>query len=289
MYRVSQYLVTFPKELLLYILQDFYIYFIYCKFNDAVGTALNNNIFVYLWTGRTSKVFVAWLQPLSQHLDIQIFWDGPPRSSINSYSPYQSSQCLLRQGQATVLPYLYQSTRYNTSVDVKLQHHRCHYIQSRIRALLWKYWGKTLSNRLWYPVYGSWYGTRTFGMWNKKVYPLDSNFGYINSWLGLLTIYSFVESLVMNLVFYVRINCKEKIKGEMEVTRRWGRRRKKLLDDLKNRRGYYYLQQEALDRTVWRNRFGRDFGPVVRQNTEWMKLWITCDSIQLICMYWCTG
>jgi len=59
-----------------------------------------------------------------------------------------------------------------------------------------------------------------------------------------------------------------KIKGEMEVIRRRGRRRKKLLDDLKGRRGYSHLKEEALDRTVWRARFGRGFGPVVRQNTE---------------------
>ena len=59
-----------------------------------------------------------------------------------------------------------------------------------------------------------------------------------------------------------------KIKGEMDVTRRRGRRRKKLLDDLKDRRGYSRLKEEALDRTMWRNRFGRGFGPVVRQTTE---------------------
>ena len=59
-----------------------------------------------------------------------------------------------------------------------------------------------------------------------------------------------------------------KIKGEMEVTRRRGRRGKKLLDDLKDRRGYFHLKEEALDRTMWRNRFGGGFGPVVRQNTE---------------------
>jgi hypothetical protein len=59
-----------------------------------------------------------------------------------------------------------------------------------------------------------------------------------------------------------------KIKGEMEVTRRRGRRNKKLLDDLKDRRGYSHLKEETLDRTLWRNRFGRGFGPVVRQNTE---------------------
>ena len=54
-----------------------------------------------------------------------------------------------------------------------------------------------------------------------------------------------------------------KMKGQIEVTRRRGRRRKKLLDDLKDRRGYCQLKEEALDRTVWRNRFGRGFGPVV--------------------------
>ena len=59
-----------------------------------------------------------------------------------------------------------------------------------------------------------------------------------------------------------------KIKGEMEVARRRGRRRKKLLDDLTDRRGYSYLKEEALDRTMWRHRFGGSFGPVVRQNTE---------------------
>jgi hypothetical protein len=33
------------------------------------------------------------------------------------------------------------------------------------------------------------------------------------------------------------------------------------------------LKEEALDHTMWRNRFGRGFGPVVRQNTEWMKFY----------------
>ena len=54
-----------------------------------------------------------------------------------------------------------------------------------------------------------------------------------------------------------------KINGQIEVTRRRGRRRKKLLDDLKDRRGYCQLKEEALDRTTWRNRFGRGFGSVV--------------------------
>ena len=54
-----------------------------------------------------------------------------------------------------------------------------------------------------------------------------------------------------------------KTKGQIEVTRRRGRRRKKLLDNLKDRRGYCQLKEEALDRTRWTNRFGRGFGPVV--------------------------
>ena len=46
-----------------------------------------------------------------------------------------------------------------------------------------------------------------------------------------------------------------KIKEEIEVTRRQGRRRKKLLDDLKDRRGYCHLKEKALDRNMWRDRF----------------------------------
>ena len=49
------------------------------------------------------------------------------------------------------------------------------------------------------------------------------------------------------------------------MTGRRGRRRRKLPDDLKERRGYSHSKEEALDRTMWRARFGRGFGPVVRQ------------------------
>ena len=59
-----------------------------------------------------------------------------------------------------------------------------------------------------------------------------------------------------------------KIHRGIEVTGRQGRRRRKLLDDLKERRGYCHLKEEALDRTMWRGCFGRGFGPVVRQTTK---------------------
>jgi hypothetical protein len=49
------------------------------------------------------------------------------------------------------------------------------------------------------------------------------------------------------------------------VTGRQGRRRRKLLGDLKEKRGYSHLKEEALNRTIWRARFRRGFGPVVRE------------------------
>jgi hypothetical protein len=52
------------------------------------------------------------------------------------------------------------------------------------------------------------------------------------------------------------------------VIGRRGRRRGKLLDDLKERRDYSHLKEEALDRTMWKARFGRGYGPLVRQITK---------------------
>ena len=48
------------------------------------------------------------------------------------------------------------------------------------------------------------------------------------------------------------------------MTGRRGRRRRKLLGDLKERRGYSHLKEEALGRTTWRACFERSFGPVVK-------------------------
>jgi hypothetical protein len=76
---------------------------------------------------------------------------------------------------------------------------------------------------------------------------------------------------VVFFLWYCHCNCllqrviEGEIKGGLEVTEKRGRRRRKLLDDLKERRGYSHLKEEALDCTMWRARFGRGFGPVVRQ------------------------
>jgi hypothetical protein len=58
-----------------------------------------------------------------------------------------------------------------------------------------------------------------------------------------------------------------KIEGRIEVEERRGRRRKQLLDDLKEKRGYCKFKGEALDRTMWRTHFGRGYGHV-RQTTQ---------------------
>jgi hypothetical protein len=71
----------------------------------------------------------------------------------------------------------------------------------------------------------------------------------------------------LNTAFYNGV-IEGKIQGGIEVTGRRGRRRTKLLDNLKERGGYPHLKEEALDRTMWRVRFGRDFGPLIRQITK---------------------
>jgi hypothetical protein len=70
-----------------------------------------------------------------------------------------------------------------------------------------------------------------------------------------------------------------KIQRGIEVTGRQGRRRRSLLDDLKERRVYCHLKEEALDRAIWKARFGRGFEPVVRQTTKLM----TMDSAMMTC------
>jgi len=99
----------------------------------------------------------------------------------------------------------------------------------------------------------------------KKYYLKSRSIGipymkYVNGMLtGLVT-------FCVETAFYNGL-LKERLKG-IEVTGKEGRRRRKLLDDLKKRTGYSHLKEEALDRTMWRARFGRGFGPVVRRTTK---------------------
>jgi hypothetical protein len=58
-----------------------------------------------------------------------------------------------------------------------------------------------------------------------------------------------------------------KIDGKIEVRGRQGRC-KKLLNDHKEKNRFCKLKEEALDHTMWRSRFGRGYGPIVRQTPE---------------------
>jgi hypothetical protein len=83
----------------------------------------------------------------------------------------------------------------------------------------------------------------------------------------------YIFSLVL-LVYILRRNCllqwitAGNIQWGIEVIGRQGRRRMKLLDDLKERRGYSHLKEEALNRTMWRAGFGKVYGPFVRLLNE---------------------
>jgi len=52
------------------------------------------------------------------------------------------------------------------------------------------------------------------------------------------------------------------------VAGRRGRRRKKLLDDLMEKRGYWKLKEEVLDHIVWRTGLRKVYGIFIRQTAE---------------------
>jgi hypothetical protein len=54
------------------------------------------------------------------------------------------------------------------------------------------------------------------------------------------------------------------------MTGRRRRRRKQLLKHLKRTREYWNLKEEAPDRTLWRMRIAKCYGPAVRQTPELM-------------------
>ena len=57
-----------------------------------------------------------------------------------------------------------------------------------------------------------------------------------------------------------------KIVGKIKVMGRRRGRSKQLLDDLNAKRVCYKLKEETLDRSLWRTRFRKGCGPVVRHN-----------------------
>ena len=83
-----------------------------------------------------------------------------------------------------------------------------------------------------------------------------------------------IKRLKANWIGHIlRRNCllqrliEENIEGSKEKTGRLGRRSKQLLDHLQEMRGYWNLQEEEFDCPLCITRFGRFYGPVVRQAT----------------------
>jgi hypothetical protein len=67
----------------------------------------------------------------------------------------------------------------------------------------------------------------------------------------------------------LRRNCRLKhiMERKLERERRPVRIRNQLLYDVKEKRRYLKLKEDALGRTLWRIRFGTSHGPVARQAT----------------------
>ena len=68
----------------------------------------------------------------------------------------------------------------------------------------------------------------------------------------------------------MRRNCllKGVTEGRVEGTGRRWKRRKQLLDDVKETKSYWKLKEEALCRTLWRTRLvGRGYETVARETT----------------------
>jgi hypothetical protein len=73
--------------------------------------------------------------------------------------------------------------------------------------------------------------------------------------------------LVINF-YYIAHIIEGNTEERTEMTGRRGSRCKQLLDDFKEKREYWKLKEEALDRTLCRIHFGRGYEPVIRQTTE---------------------
>ena len=67
-----------------------------------------------------------------------------------------------------------------------------------------------------------------------------------------------------------------KVEGRTVVLGRRGRRRKQLLGDTKETKGYWNLKKESIDRTLWKTRFVKGCGSVVRHTAVWINRQLKC-------------
>ena len=107
------------------------------------------------------------------------------------------------------------------------------------------------------------------GPYNTKLLRIYYQFSYLQ-WTqeGLLVWSHLLKNCLLEHVF------EGKIEWRIGVTGRWGRRGGQLMGELKRKRGYWKLKQDAPDRTTWGNNSARGCGPVIGYTTEWMNEWI---------------
>jgi hypothetical protein len=84
--------------------------------------------------------------------------------------------------------------------------------------------------------------------------------------------------------YFVQFVIEGKIKGMIEVRERRGWRRKQLLDDLKKKRGYWKLEEEAMDSILDSICYGRGYRTVIRQSAELMTV-LPCATIVSFLLY----
>ena len=92
----------------------------------------------------------------------------------------------------------------------------------------------------------------------------------VNSWLLKQLASRRLTHGLRTMYWLLRFVIEGKIEWRIEVTGRRGRRIKHRVNDLKEKKGYCKLKEDALDRSVCRTGFGRGCEPVVRQTAEWM-------------------
>jgi hypothetical protein len=151
------------------------------------------------------------------------------------------------------------------------------------RGLVWPF--------VWQMKYGEGQFDRSFGKWNMERASLTDR--VTNEVLHRVqeesSILNTINRMKGNWIWLIwRSNCLLKhvtegnIEGRIEMTRRWERRRKPLLDDLKERRSYSKLKEEAPASTLWRDRFGGVYGHVVcRLRNKWMDECVTSCTITI--------
>jgi len=93
-------------------------------------------------------------------------------------------------------------------------------------------------------------------------------------------------------VHILRRNCllnhviEGRIEGRMEVTGRRERKRKKLLDDCKETRGCWKMKESALNRALWKARFGSSLGEATEK--IYTKI-LTCKCLVMLIVSYVAG